>query len=141
MGFLSRLLTLIGLVLLAHAGYSAHEQTLLTSSTRTHLITPSSPLSPSSSTTAKATANPLLPADIIIEALVSLVIVSAGLVLGTEQLKPISWSEWAGQIEREGKARHPYRRLEERYGFWDVRTKRKEFADWIRGDGMGKVGE
>ncbi|RAK72928.1 membrane magnesium transporter family protein [Aspergillus fijiensis CBS 313.89] len=135
MGFFSRLLTLFGLVLLAHAGYSAHEHTLLTSSTS------SSRLNPLHSTTTTTTTTTHLPPDIIIEALVSLIVVSVGLVLGTEKLKPISWSEWAGQIEREGKGRHPYRRLEERYGFWDVRAKRKEFADWIRGTDLGEVVE
>ncbi|PYI12499.1 hypothetical protein BO78DRAFT_424938 [Aspergillus sclerotiicarbonarius CBS 121057] len=114
MGFLSRFIALFGLVLLAHAGYSAHEHTLLYSNSN-------------SNSTA-------LPHDIIIEALASLVLVSTGLVLGAEKLKPISWSEWAGQIEREGGARNPFLRLEERYAFWDVRAKRKEFADWIRGD-------
>ena len=137
MGFLSRLVAFFGLILLAHAyatylptlfplplpskfpplsnqiltitlqknnrGYSAHEHTLLYSNS--------------------STTNPTaLPLDIIIEALASLVLVSAGLVLGAEKLKPISWSEWAGQIEREGGGRNPYLRLEERYGFWDVRV-------------------
>ncbi|KAI9924805.1 hypothetical protein ASPWEDRAFT_51469 [Aspergillus wentii DTO 134E9] len=114
MTFISRLVTFFGLVLLAHAGYSAHEHTVLYSNIRL------------SSSTA-------LPHDIVIEALVSLLVVSAGLVLGAEKLKPISWSEWAGQIEREGGTRNPYRRLEERYSFWDIRAKRKEFADWVRG--------
>ncbi|PWY83055.1 hypothetical protein BO94DRAFT_536532 [Aspergillus sclerotioniger CBS 115572] len=115
MGFLSRLVAFFGLILLAHAGYSAHEHTLLYSNS--------------------STTNPTaLPLDIIIEALASLVLVSAGLVLGAEKLKPISWSEWAGEIEREGGGRNPFLRLEERYGFWDVRTKRKEFADWMRGE-------
>lgn len=146
MGYISRLITFFGLILLAHAyvdpiinnqpshqpspsqalpnqtnrtmnmevifanerkifsGYSAHEHTVLYSNARV-----------SSASTA-------LPHDIAIEALVSLVVVSVGLVLGAEKLKPISWSEWAGQIEREGGARNPYRRLEERYGFWDVRV-------------------
>ncbi|KAF7168439.1 hypothetical protein CNMCM5623_001492 [Aspergillus felis] len=116
MGFISRIITLFGLVLLAHAGYSAHEHTVLYSNVRL-----------SSASTA-------LPHDIVIEALVSLVIVSAGLVLGTEKLKPISWSEWAGEIEREGGAKNPYLRLEERYSFWDIRAKRKEFAEWVRGN-------
>jgi hypothetical protein len=48
--------------------------------------------------------------------------VSIGLVLGAEKLMPITWSAWAGQIEREGGARNPYRGLEERVGFWDVRV-------------------
>ncbi|KAF4767384.1 hypothetical protein HAV15_009573 [Penicillium sp. str.  len=58
---------------------------------------------------------------------------SIGLVLSAQKLKPISWREWAGEIERDGGARNPYLSLEERYGFWDIRAKRKEFADWVRG--------
>ncbi|KAL3463305.1 magnesium transporter [Aspergillus heterothallicus] len=116
MGFVSRIITLFGLVLLAHAGYSAHEHTVLYSNVH---------LSSSSSS---------LPQDIVVEALVSLLIVSTGLVLGAEKLKPVSWSEWAKEVEREGHGRNPYLRLEERYSFWDVRAKRKEYADWLRGD-------
>lgn len=58
----------------------------------------------------------------MIEALVALVLLSIGLVLGAEQLKPISWSVWAGQIEKEGGGRNPYRKLEERPGFMDIRV-------------------
>jgi hypothetical protein len=53
---------------------------------------------------------------------VSLLIVSTGLVLGAEKLKPVSWSEWAKEVERDGLGRNPYVRLEERYSFWDVRV-------------------
>ncbi|KAJ5620015.1 Magnesium transporter [Penicillium lagena] len=115
MSFLSRLVSFFGLVLLAHAGYSAHEHTVLSSNIRA---------SASVST---------LPQDIIVETLLAVLVVSAGLVLGAEKLKPISWRDWAGEIEREGGARNPYMGLEERYGFWDIRAKRKEFADWMRG--------
>ncbi|KAJ5852231.1 Magnesium transporter [Penicillium soppii] len=111
MSFLSRAVTFFGLILLVHAGYSAHEHTLLSSSL----------------------ASTTLPQDIIIETLVSVLIVSIGLVLSAQKLKPVSWREWAGEIEREGGSRNPYMSLEERYGFWDIRTKRKEFADWVRG--------
>lgn len=69
-----------------------------------------------------STSSTALPQDIIVETLVSLVVVSLGLVLGAEKLKPISWSQWAGEIEKEGGARNPYSRLEERYSFWDVRV-------------------
>ncbi|KAK5796550.1 hypothetical protein VI817_005835 [Penicillium citrinum] len=93
--------------------YSAHEHTVLFSNT---------PLA--------------LPQDIIVETLVAVVVVSIGLVLGAEKLKPISWRDWAGQIERDGGARNPYLGLEERYGFWDIRAKRKEFADWVRGQDL-----
>lgn len=51
-----------------------------------------------------------------------MIVVSAGLVLGAEKLKPISWRDWAGEIEREGGTRNPYMGLEERYGFWDIRV-------------------
>ncbi|KAF9243023.1 hypothetical protein DTO027I6_6044 [Penicillium roqueforti] len=111
MSFLSRVVTFFGLVLIVHAGYSAHEHTVLYSSLT----------------------STALPQDIIIETLVSVLIVSIGLVLGAQKLKPISWREWAGEIERNGGARNPYLSLEERYGFWDIRAKRKEFADWVRG--------
>ncbi|EKV17373.1 Magnesium transporter [Penicillium digitatum] len=111
MSFLSRVVTFFGLVLIVHAGYSAHEHTVLYSNL---------------SSTA-------LPQDIIIETLVSVFIVSIGLVLSAQKLKPISWREWAGEIERDGGARNPYLSLEERYGFWDIRAKRKEFANWVRG--------
>lgn len=80
-------------------GYSAHEHTVLFNNTRL-----------------------ALPQDIIVETLIAVVIVSVGLVLGADQLKPISWRDWAGQIEQNGGARNPYLSLEERYGFWDIRV-------------------
>ncbi|KAJ6180636.1 Magnesium transporter [Penicillium mononematosum] len=110
MSFLSRVVTFFGLVLIVHA-LLGHEHTVLYSN-RTSTA---------------------LPQDIIIETLVSVLIVSIGLVLSAQKLKPISWREWAGEIERDGGARNPYLSLEERYGFWDIRAKRKEFADWVRG--------
>ncbi|KAI5284898.1 hypothetical protein KEM52_002688, partial [Ascosphaera acerosa] len=78
-----------------------------------------------------------LPPDITLETLVSVLLVSAGMVLASEPLKPITWSVWAGEIEREGGHQNPFRAYEDRLGFWDVRTKRKEFADWVRSDGDG----
>jgi len=94
--------------ILYYRGYSAHEHTVLSSNTRFSTST-------------------ALPQDIIVETLVSLVVVSLGLVLGAEKLKPISWSQWAGEIEKEGGARNPYSRLEERYSFWDVRVSSRPF--------------
>ncbi|KAJ5291764.1 Magnesium transporter [Penicillium angulare] len=119
MSFLPKVVTLFGLALLAHAGYSAHEHSILFSNTSISAIT-------------------TLPHDIIIETLFSVLVVSIGLVLGAEKLKPISWRDWAGEIERDGGARNPYMALEERYNFWDIRAKRKEFADWMRGDALVK---
>ncbi|KAN0067608.1 Membrane magnesium transporter domain containing protein [Elaphomyces granulatus] len=104
MGFYSRFIICLGLVLLTHAGYSAHEHSTLYSNARSSL--PSSPA---------------LPLDITIETLVAVLLVSSALVLGAEKLKPISWNVWAGEIEREGGSRNPYNVLEYRPGFWDVR--------------------
>jgi hypothetical protein len=84
----------------SYRGYSAHEHTVLYSNI--------------SST--------VLPHDVIAETLVSVLIVSIGLVLGAEKLKPVSWRDWAGAIERDGGARNPFLSLEERYGFWDIRV-------------------
>ncbi|RMD43245.1 hypothetical protein DV735_g1885, partial [Chaetothyriales sp. CBS 134920] len=114
MSVLSRLLVLVGLASLLHAAYSAHEFSVL--STEQHKTAP-------------------LPVDIKLEAVVSVLVASVGLVLGADPLKPISWSTWAGQIEREG-GPSPFAALEERPGFVDIRAKRKEFADW-----NGRVGQ
>ena len=57
------------------------------------------------------------------------------------QLRPVQWRVWAGKIEREGgiglDERNGikggiYRGLEERVGMWDIRAKRREFAEWVK---------
>lgn len=72
-----------------------------------------------------------MPLDIQMETLVAVFLACFGFVLGSEPLKPISWSTWAGKIEREGDP-NPFQALEDRVGFMDIRAKRKEFADWVR---------
>ncbi|RMZ87766.1 hypothetical protein DV736_g5008, partial [Chaetothyriales sp. CBS 134916] len=116
MSVLSRLLVLVGLVSLFHAAYSAHEFLVL--STERHK-------------------NAALPLDIKLETIFSVLLACVGFVLGADQLKPILWSTWAGQIERDGEP-SPFRALEERPGFVDIRAKREEFADWVRHDGTPK---
>ncbi|KAK2750510.1 hypothetical protein FQN55_002110 [Onygenales sp. PD_40] len=108
MGFLTRLATTFGLILIAHAGYSAHEHSILYGSAHS------------------------IPLDITLETLVAILFVTLGLVLGSEKLRPISWSVWAGEIEKNGGVGNPFRGFEERPGFWDVRGKREEFANWVR---------
>ncbi|KZZ95059.1 Magnesium transporter [Ascosphaera apis ARSEF 7405] len=108
MGLFSRATIGFGLLLLAHAGYSVHELSLLYGSAHT------------------------IPLDIICETLAAVFITTLGLVLGSEKLKPITWSVWAGNIEEKGGHDNPFRAYEDGLGFWDVRTKRKEFADWVR---------
>lgn len=72
-----------------------------------------------------------LPLDIIIETLVAAFLLCVGIVVGAPGLKPIQWREWAGKLEREGvredqkledRTRNPYRVLEDRQGFLDVRV-------------------
>jgi membrane magnesium transporter 1 len=47
-------------------------------------------------------------------------------VAGADPLKPINWNVWAGKIEREGGARNPFRGLEERAAFLDIRVGNSE---------------
>lgn len=90
-----------------------------------------------------------LPIDISIETVVATLLICWGLVLGTPELRPIHWRVWAGQIEREGEkgftnadgevdkdyVGNPFRVLESRPGFVDIRKQRKEFAEWVREGG------
>ncbi|EXJ77594.1 hypothetical protein A1O3_09821 [Capronia epimyces CBS 606.96] len=113
MSVLSRLLVLVGLLSLFHAAYSAHEFSVL--STKYHKNAP-------------------LPLDIKLETLVSVFLACLGLVWGSEPLKPVGWNEWAGELERDGGA-NPFKSLEERVNFVDIRAQRREFATWARQQG------
>jgi hypothetical protein len=102
-------------------------------------------LSPSTSASTVAS----LPIDISIETIVAVFTVCLGLVLGSPELRPIQWRVWAGKIEREGEKGftnidgqadkdymgNPFRVLESRPGFVDIRKQRKEFAQWVREGG------
>jgi membrane magnesium transporter 1 len=72
-----------------HSVYSAYEHSLLTSS-------------PSSSSSTSSLEHSL-PLDITIETLLSLLLLSAGIVLGSPALRPIQWHEWAASVESEDK--------------------------------------
>lgn len=90
-----------------------------------------------------------LPIDISVETIVAVFTICLGLVLGTPELRPIQWRVWAGKIEREGEkgftdssgevakdyVGNPFRLLESRPGFVDIRKQRKEFAEWVREGG------
>jgi len=91
--------------LISHSAYSAHEFSALSF---------------------KLQSKAALPLDISIEALASVFLTCLGLVLGSESLKPISWSTWAGNMEKEGGGANPYRGLEDRVGFMDIRVGHKE---------------
>jgi hypothetical protein len=93
-----------------------------------------------------------LPLDISIETVVAVLAICLGLVLGTPELRPIKWRVWAGKIEREGErgfmdgngevekdyVGNPFKVLESRPSFMDIRKQRKEFAEWIR-EGGGTI--
>ncbi|KAF2761504.1 hypothetical protein EJ05DRAFT_174202 [Pseudovirgaria hyperparasitica] len=110
MSFVSTILNAVGLIFLTHAVYSAHEHTALSSTSQSSAS--GTPANPASS----------LPLDIVIELLVAVVVLSIGIVLSSTPLKPIQWNKWAGAIEKNGRKENPYRILEERVGFWDVRS-------------------
>lgn len=96
-----------------------------------------------------------LPIDISIETIVALLITIFGLVLGTPELRPIRWRVWAGKIEREGEkgflgtdgetakdfVGNPFKALESRPGFVDVRKQKRDFAEWIREGGAMAAAE
>lgn len=48
--------------------------------------------------------------------------ICVGLVVGAEDLKPITWRVWAGNVERESGGGGPFQGLEDRLGFVDIRV-------------------
>ncbi|KAK0628151.1 transmembrane protein 32 [Bombardia bombarda] len=138
MTWISKSITVFGGLLLAHACYSAQEHSALQSlRASTAALTSPSP--------AVAT----LPIDIAVETVVATLVILLGLVLNTRPLRPIQWRVWAGKVEREGEEGfidssgevsrdyigNPFRFLETRPGFIDIRKQRKEFADWVKNGG------
>ncbi|CAN8099063.1 unnamed protein product [Discula destructiva] len=142
MTWISKTITTFGLVLVAHACYSAHEHAALQSlrATSTTLL--------HNNAQAASTATSL-PLDISIETIFGLFLTVLGLVANTPKLRPIQWRVWAGKVEREGEqgflqsngevdkdfVGNPFRVLETRPGFVDIRAQRKEFAAWVRTGG------
>ncbi|KAG9235633.1 putative elongation factor 1-beta [Amylocarpus encephaloides] len=143
MTWLSTSITGLGVVFLAHACYSAHEHSALLSISAASL----------SSITSHSPTVATLPIDITVESIVAVFAICLGLVLGTPDLRPIQWRVWAGKIEREGEkgfmngdgevdkdyAGNPFRLLESRPGFIDIRKQRTEFAEWVREGGEIKA--
>ncbi|KAL6868904.1 hypothetical protein ACO1O0_000227 [Amphichorda felina] len=134
MAWIPRLVTFAGLVLLAHAGYSAQEHAVLSATVAQHSL----PTHLSSKS---------LPLDICIETITATLVVCLGLVMGSPKLRPIRWDVWAGKIEREGAdgfrdgagevgkdfRGNPFGVLEVRPGFVDIRKQRREFTEWAKG--------
>ncbi|RDW72001.1 hypothetical protein BP5796_08035 [Coleophoma crateriformis] len=143
MTWISNSITGLGLIFLTHAGYSAHEHSALYSTSAATLTS----ISSHGGTTPTVAS---LPLDISIETIVAIFMICLGLVLGTPELRPIQWRVWAGKIEREGEdgfiggdgevdkyyVGNPFRVLESRPGFVDIRKQRSEFAAWVREGGQ-----
>lgn len=157
--------------------YSAHEYThLLSSKPASAGALPSSGAASGSVRLPALTApSPTLsisslPPDITIEVLISLFLLTLGIVLSSEPLKPIRWNEWAALVEHGqhgpdskylktsgdcaektteelgqqlygGPSQEGYGYLENgrRMGFFDIRARRKEFADWVKKGGKEDV--
>ena len=49
--------------------------------------------------------------------------ICVGLVVGAEDLKPITWRVWAGKVEKESGGGGPFQGLEDRLGFVDIRVR------------------
>ena len=99
--------------------YSAYEY-----ATYVSVITSRSP--PSSSirpAVPSSSALAVLPLDVSIETVVSVVLICVGLVMGAEQLKPINWRVWAGRAEVRSGGGGPFQGLENRVGFMDIRVR------------------
>ncbi|KAF3910592.1 hypothetical protein ABW21_db0203267 [Orbilia brochopaga] len=133
----SKALIAFSSLLLAHACYSAHEHSLL--STVLQNAIPSSAGTPTTGSS--------LPLDITLETLVSVALLLVGIVISGWELKPISLRKYAGLLESgqivpdggdksaKGRKKGLFDGLEERPGFLDVRKQRKEFADWVKQQG------
>ncbi|KAK3708863.1 hypothetical protein LTR37_011193 [Vermiconidia calcicola] len=130
----SSLLNILGLVFLGHAVYSAYEHSLLPAA--------SQPALPSRFLPSSLDPKVNLPLDITLETLFSVLLLCVGVVMSSQELKPIQWNVWAGRLEKSKDARvitevgagggNPYAMLEERPGFLDIRGQRKEFANWMK---------
>ncbi|KAJ8101884.1 magnesium transporter [Lipomyces tetrasporus] len=107
MSFVSTTVTVLSLLLLFHAGYSAYEF----SHYLKHLTVNS---------------DATVPLDIIAETIVATALFAFGQVLGAKQLEPVSFAKWAKGLEREGKS--PFAFLERRPGYMNVTKLRDEYA-------------
>ncbi|KAL2756139.1 hypothetical protein ACRALDRAFT_1042794 [Sodiomyces alcalophilus JCM 7366] len=132
----SRPVIIAGLLLLAHACYSAQEHAALQAFQAASSLTAGT-YKPSGS---------ILPTDIIVETVMAMVIVCLGLILRAPDLRPTQWRVWAGKMQKEyevhlagrgdrgnGYLGNPFSILESRPGFVDVRKQRQEFGDWVKG--------
>ncbi|KAG5934155.1 hypothetical protein E4U60_004041 [Claviceps pazoutovae] len=131
MTWVTRTVTSAGLVILAHSGYSAYEYSAIT------------PMSTASTLGTRQTTD-ALPIDIRLQTIFATLLICFGLVITSENLRPIRWHVWAGNFERQGRAalidesgrldpnfpECPFTILESRPAFLNIRRERREFARW-----------
>ncbi|MCJ1444466.1 MAG: hypothetical protein MMC23_004968 [Stictis urceolatum] len=140
MAALARPFFFLGSLLLLHAAYSAHEYTTLL----THTAPSSSSPSTQPLTVPQTSSLSSLPLDITLETIASVILLCVAIVGASEELKPISWRAWAGQIEQntlEGKVKEGgqdegfgWLDTGKRRGFLDIRAQRRDFAEWAKGN-------
>ncbi|KAK6355682.1 hypothetical protein TWF718_000075 [Orbilia javanica] len=124
----SKLLIAFSSLLLAHACYSAHEHSLLSTTAASQETSP--------------TTGSTLPLDITLETLVSVSLLLVGIISSGWELKPISLRSYAGGVESgkilvdgNKKGKGLFVGLDERASFVDIRKQRKEFTDWMKTQG------
>ncbi|KAG6014953.1 hypothetical protein E4U54_004557 [Claviceps lovelessii] len=131
MTWVSKTVTLAGLLLLTHSGYSAYEYSAITPSFAQGTLHIAS----------------AVPVDIRLQTIFATLLICLGLVTGSGKLRPIRWQVWAGKIERQGRTAFvdgsghldkdfrgcPLSVLESRPSFLDIRRERHEFAAWVGG--------
>ncbi|KAG5930015.1 hypothetical protein E4U42_003318 [Claviceps africana] len=132
MAWFPKIMTLAGLILLAHSGYSAHEYSAITPTLK-------------AATLGTRDEENALPIDIRLQTIFATLLICFGLVTGSGKLHPIRWQVWAGKIERlrcaisvDGPGQLdkdfrgcPFNMLESRPAFLDIRRERHEFAGWV----------
>lgn len=100
--------------------YSAYEHATYVSAITSRNRSPPSSIRPA---VPSSSALEVLPLDVSIETVVSVVLICVGLVMGAEQLKPINWRVWAGRAEVRSGGGGPFQGLESRVGFMDIRVR------------------
>ncbi|OBT59525.1 hypothetical protein VE04_00123 [Pseudogymnoascus sp. 24MN13] len=118
MPWISKATTGLGLLFLAHACYSAQEHSALQSTTNALHDVPSSAS---------------LPIDIVLETIISLFTT----ILGLSDREGEKGFLGADGLVAKDYIGNPYKALESRPGFVDIRKQKKEFAEWVREGGSG----
>lgn len=160
MAWVPRVIVTLGLIVLAHSLVTSRSNSISTwsltlwkscysaqehSSQASRTISTATSASPQITTPTQGIP---LPVDILLEAITATLVICFGLALSAPSLRPIRWRVWAGRLEREGVkgltggsddggktglVGNPFRMLETRPGFVDIRRQRADFSQWVKG--------